>query len=154
MKLVLDGYSLQGHQIHLSDADTAQLQERARQAGLTIDKPTNVAIPFGQQHAWSRAIARMLDVRMLFSCLVDANRLDTEAHFKGGPEGPRYREAGLALDATSAANVLERHMAQAIRGRGRSSHAVKAIRAELWAAVSQAATLLCGTFLRWQSRRR
>ena len=146
MKLVLDGYSPQGHQIRLSDADTARLQERARQDGLTIDKPTNVAIPFGQQHAWSQAIARMLDVRMLFSCLVDADYLDTEAHFKGGHEGKRYREAGPALDATRAANVLERHMTQAIRGRGRSSHEVKAIRAELWAAVSQAATLPCGTF--------
>jgi len=35
---------------------------------------------------------------MLFSCLVDVDVLDTEAHFEGDERGKRYRESGHAFD--------------------------------------------------------
>lgn len=40
-------------------------------------------------------VASMLDVRMLFSCLTDADFLDTEAHFNGDHGGKRFRPPGL-----------------------------------------------------------
>ncbi len=49
----------------------------------------------------------MLDVRMLFSTLVDADFIETEAHFKGEGEGTlKYRQQGPPLQAEHALKVL------------------------------------------------
>lgn len=39
---------------------------------------------------------------MLFSSLVDADNLDTEAHFEGDASGKRYRQSVSQLDASNA----------------------------------------------------
>ncbi len=54
----------------------------------------------------------MLDLRMLFSCLVDADFLDTEAHFEGDRYGKRYRQPGPMLDAPAALTTVLDHMQQ------------------------------------------
>ncbi len=54
----------------------------------------------------------MLDTRMLFSALVDADFLETEAHFEGDAYTPRReRPAGPLLDPAKALGVVEEHIA-------------------------------------------
>jgi CRISPR-associated endonuclease/helicase Cas3 len=148
LKMTREGASPLGHHIRLSDADLNRLLERAKSDGLVFDKPQQLMIPL-QPNAWQHAIARMLDVRILFSSLVDADFLDTEAHFNGGPQGKQYRQEGLALDPARAARVLENHMAKMVRpgrSQGPSSNDVTQTRAQLWDAVTDAAMRPTGVF--------
>ncbi|QLH51858.1 MAG: CRISPR-associated endonuclease Cas3'' [Candidatus Accumulibacter cognatus] len=137
MRTVGSGASPMGQHIRLSDQDITRLLARANADGIDPSIPEHVALPI-RPNAMRYAIASMLDVRMLFSCLVDADYLDTEAHFQGSPEGKRYRDAGLSLDAEEAVRSLDRFMAQEVRGRRQSSDAVAAVRADLWKAVTEA----------------
>ncbi len=51
----------------------------------------------------SSSVAGMIDVRMLFSTLVDADFIETEAHFEGKPDGTKvYRPEGPLLQAGQA----------------------------------------------------
>jgi len=56
------------------------------------------------------SVSRMLDVRMLFSCLVDADFIDTEAHFESTAEGKKHRPLGLSLRATDALKLLQEYI--------------------------------------------
>lgn len=57
--------------------------------------------------------ADMLDVRMLFSALVDADFLETEAHFSGDAQTPRRpRPEGPTLDVDRAIAALDEHVVQ------------------------------------------
>jgi CRISPR-associated endonuclease/helicase Cas3 len=145
LRMINEGNSPQGHHIRLSDTNVDRLLNRAVEDGVELIKPASPVIPIAK-HAWACAIARMLDVRMLFSCLVDADYLDTESHFNGGPDGKRYRDAGMSLDPKKTTLVLERFMAKTIRSQGRSSDDVSIVRENLWRAVSKAAKFPVGTF--------
>lgn len=145
MNMIRTGSSPLGHHIRLSDTDTARLLGRANEDGANPENPENFVVPLGPG-AWTQAIARMLDLRMLFSCLVDADYLDTEAHFNGGPEGKRYRRSGLALDARRATLALEDYMVKVVRGRRLSSDDVSETRAELWQAVIESAAKRTGLY--------
>ena len=147
-KTVLAGASPLGQHIRLSDGDLSRLLDRAKLDGLMLAKPDQPVIPL-QPNAWQYAIARMLDVRMLFSSLVDADFLDTEAHFNGGPEGKWYRLEGLPLDAGRAALALDHYMTKSVRParqQGQSSDDVAQTRAQLWDAVTEAAAQPTGVF--------
>ena len=97
------------------------------------------------QNGMAYAIAAMLDVRMLFSCLTDADFLDTEAHFEGDDQGKRYRPKGCKLDAEQAIAALDSYMHN-LRARTIAQADVRAAREDLWMAVSQAALLAQGVF--------
>lgn len=147
--MVLKGASPVGPNIRLTDANLNRLLERAQDDGLVFAQPATPMIPLGQSGAWQQSIARMLDVRMLFSSLVDADFLDTEAHFNGEPEGKRYRKTGLPLEATCAALALDTFMNLSVRSgpsQDTSSDAVAQTRAELWEVVTMAAVLPTGVF--------
>jgi len=72
--------------------------------GLTLPQISD-GISVESEHA----VSAMLDARMLFSALVDADFLETEAHFNGDAHQPRVpRPAGPPLDHDKAIEAFER----------------------------------------------
>ena len=127
--------------LRLTEGDYPALLRRLEADGLTLPAAfrsrgqyTGPSLPFS------------LEVRMLFSALVDADFVETEAHFEGGPDGaPRYRAEGPALEPERALALLERELARlGAQGRGRPE--VQALRAELAAACFAAAESAPGLF--------
>jgi CRISPR-associated endonuclease/helicase Cas3 len=90
--------------------------------------------------------AAMLDVRMLFSVLVDADFIETEAHFQGLPDGSkRYRNPGMPLDAEQALSTLLAHL-EGIANKSRASAHVNQLRADLLHACLDEANAAQGIF--------
>jgi CRISPR-associated endonuclease Cas3-HD len=85
------------------------------------------------------AAAAMLDVRMLYSTLVDADFLDTEAHFGG------CRPASVALQPSEALQVLRAHLERLERQSSASSQ-MQRIRRDLLSACLHAAEQPPGLF--------
>lgn len=100
--------------LKLSDSDLGLLKSRANVDGLTFLKPEQYIINL--REIFKNPVAAMLDVRMLFSCLTDADFLDTEAHFEGDENGKKYREKGPLLDAAEALQALDQHIAKIHKG--------------------------------------
>lgn len=74
--------------------------------GLSLQPVRDGLIPNGTFTA-----ANLFDARMLFSCLVDADFLETEAHFEGDSQTPRRpRPVGRALDFDLAIATLNKHI--------------------------------------------
>ncbi|MFY9259464.1 MAG: CRISPR-associated helicase Cas3' [Gallionella sp.] len=127
----------------LSDADCAQLKQQAEADGIRFDAPTQTALPI--QNGMVKAVANMLDVRLLFSCLVDADFLDTEAHFEGNAQGKRPRALGAKLDAPAALSALDEHILR-LRAKASAPQAVQQARDALWDAVMDAGQMETGLF--------
>lgn len=64
-----------------------------------IPNPLNIKSSYVDLSIRGKHIAAMLYVRMLFSALVDADYLATEAQFEGDLTGMRYRERSPSLDS-------------------------------------------------------
>jgi CRISPR-associated endonuclease/helicase Cas3 len=93
-------------QLSLSEANLPTLKTRLTADGLTLKKPAQTLCG----HSLKSSFGSLLDIRLLFSALVDADFLDTEAHFQGGPEGKRYRSSGPLLQAAAALDILLTHI--------------------------------------------
>jgi CRISPR-associated helicase Cas3/CRISPR-associated endonuclease Cas3-HD len=91
----------------------------------------------------AKCAAAMLDLRMLFSALTDADYLATEEHFN--PEAARMREPVAELRPGEAAEVLDRHL-MALSAKADSSSAVAAMRRDLLDACRVAAESAPGLF--------
>lgn len=127
----------------LSEPDLALLEQRAESDGLQFRSPSQTMLP--AQNGMAHPIAAMLDVRMLFSCLTDADFLDTEAHFEGDVQGKRYRPRGCNLDVEQALAALDAYM-RTVRARTSAQAEVSEAREDLWRAVCHGAQLSRGVF--------
>ncbi len=118
--------------LKLSDTDINKLKELFCADGLTVKKPESFSIEL--PNGLSKQISAMLDVRMLFSCLTDADFLDTEAHFEGIP-----REDGPELDTTASLKALSDFMNDSVRATSKADQNVLDARNALWEMVENAA---------------
>ena len=120
----------------LSDPDSDRLFQRAASDRLAVTD----ALPFKMLDARPEhdLAAHMLDVRLLFSTLVDADFLDTEAHFNGDEAGKRYRHPGSVLRAEDAIACLEAHLDR-VRDASKASDEVRVLRDDLWDVCQSAA---------------
>lgn len=89
--------------------------------------------------------ARMLDIRMLFSCLVDADYLETEAHREAEGQEKRYRPPGPELDAERALEAVLSYISEVER-RSVAEAAVKSMRRDLLEACLEAAERPVGAY--------
>jgi len=124
----------QPHPSHLklSDTDLSRLKLRAIADEVDLSKPDRCI--FTPPEIFNRQLADMLDVRMLFSCLTDADFLDTEAHFEG-----MLRGKGPELDAPTALQALTDFMNGSVRKTSKADQSVLDARNSLWAMVTSAA---------------
>lgn len=129
--------------LELSDPDIDRLIQRAQADGLEFITPTTKAIGMGKD---DHHVAAMLDVRLLFSCLVDADFLDTEAHFNGDAMGKCPRRPGPVLDAAQALAALNAFMDKQIRSNAKADAQVLAARESLWRVSGESARREAGVF--------
>jgi len=137
------------HELRASDGRTSTvdepgvLEERLRAAGIELPELHSSIYHPANPHA-----ALLLDVRMLFSTLVDADFLETEAHFDRDERGERrYRPPPPELRPGRALEIVEAEVARlAQASRGRSSPVVQTLRADLHHSALAAAELPPGPF--------
>ncbi|MBC7945988.1 MAG: CRISPR-associated endonuclease Cas3'', partial [Burkholderiales bacterium] len=127
--------------LSLSDPDSARLEARLAQDGLSPVQPPQ---PLFARMPNAR-VDEMLDVRRLFSALVDADFLDTEAHFNGNESGKVYRDCGPPLEAGRALQILTDHL-QKLEQKASSSAPVRTLRSALNQACLDSATAQPGLF--------
>ena len=133
--------------------DKRRLSEKSLELLLERLKADDVSLPqtgrFGGELTGSLIAAKaaiMLDFRMLFSALTDADFIDTEAHFKREPVGiKRHRPPGPKLEPALALETLLAHINNLAAGSG-SAPAVNRMRADLLAACLEAAQTPPGQF--------
>ncbi len=90
----------------LTEADVSLLWPRFKADGLEL--PDSID---GLRMSREYPAADMVDVRMLFSALVDADFIETEAHFSGDSSvRKRYRPAGPPLEAERSLEALLREV--------------------------------------------
>ena len=123
----------------LSRSDTSQLTAKG------IKLPAKGT--FSSLYRWSeRNSSSMLDARMLFSALVDADFLETEAWFHRDENGNRrYRQSGLSLQPEQALAALKEHV-RTLQEASLSSSPIQRIRNELFSACVAAGEFPQGIF--------
>lgn len=130
--------------LKLSETDFGQLTSRLQNDGLTL--PSQNKLP-SSLHRWGlNNASSMLDVRMLFSALVDADFIETEAWFQIDTTGKRrYREPGLPLEPAKALFRLQSHQ-EKLAQTSSSSPSVQELYADVLKACLKAAELPPGLF--------
>jgi CRISPR-associated helicase Cas3/CRISPR-associated endonuclease Cas3-HD len=128
-------------QLSLSSDRMDEVKARLAADGLTPEPPKSTVC--GME--LSSRIDRMLDVRMLFSALVDADFLDTEAHFEGDDTGKRYRQPGPDLQPERALALILSHIEQLQAGT-QADPRVAEVRSALHKACLNAAESSTGLF--------
>lgn len=123
--------------LKLSDVDHSRLKSRANADSINFKKPDHLI--FTPPVVFNRQLAEMLDVRMLFSCLTDADFLDTAAHFEG-----IARDKGPSLEASKALQALTDFMNGTVRTASKADQSVLDARNALWEMVTNAADSLPG----------
>jgi len=153
--------SIQGHHLGLQRGDRESLRKLAPNSSRTLDEPVfseanfdilvdrliadGLTLPERLEcvAASAESVAAMLDVRMLFSALVDADFLCTEAHFD--QERSRLRQRSPELDSDTLIARLERYL-DSVRAQGRGTGHICALREDLFRACTQSARQPTGIY--------
>jgi CRISPR-associated helicase Cas3 len=96
-------------------------------------------------HAIAHHAATMLDVRMLFSALVDADFIETEAHFDAKSGTRQYRDRSPALEPSHALDVLLTYI-EKVAQESQAATGVNSLRADLLNACLECASGPQGRF--------
>lgn len=129
------------HGIRVTESDIPLLLRRLGEDGLELPVPQRSLFQLADPRA-----ASMLDVRILFSALVDADFLETEAHFQRDPAGRKvHRPPALLLRPAEALALLEAEVAR-LSDQSRAATAVTSLRADLLQACRAAGSLATGLF--------
>ncbi|MGI5838984.1 MAG: CRISPR-associated endonuclease Cas3'' [bacterium] len=117
--------------LRLSEASVEELLRRFRADGGKLCLPDEInasKYPKNYRHK----IASMLDIRMLYSVLVDADFVATEAHFNRDAAGNRvYRKNGQLLAPGKCLAILEAYVDD-LRRTSKADAAVRSIRDDLF----------------------
>lgn len=133
-------------ELRLSEHDLEVLLNRLTADGLTLPDPSELPVSLYTGLGGKSACSSMLDIRMLFSALVDADFIDTEAHFQAGPgEWRHYRDGGLPLKPDWALKILQHHL-ESVAKASNASHHVNLLRSDLLNSCLKAAALPQGIF--------
>jgi len=143
--------AIQGHHLGLAQASAEAIKslfngESACGRTPTIDDPDLLVDPLAREGIQLPELrgslydqrsphgSGLLDIRMLFSALVDADFLETEAHFDRDERGARsYRPAAPELEPGKAFALVEQEIERlAQANRSRSSEAVQGLRSDLF----------------------
>lgn len=139
------GHDLSQSPSLFTEAKLPVLLERFRQDNGAFPKLPRAGFP-ELLHDESASAAAMLDVRMLFSALVDADFLDTEAHFNGNAQQPRvHRAEGPRLLVDECLTRLEEYL-RGIRSASSANADIQALRDQLMESCIRAATETQGLF--------
>jgi CRISPR-associated helicase Cas3 len=128
--------------LRFSDESWERLRDRLQNDGLELPPSLDASIYSGIN---APAAAAMLDVRMLFSCLVDADFLETEAHFKDSDLHGPTRPPAPALQPAAALERLLEHL-RVLAQEGRASAEMLQVRQDLLQACLEAAQERPGLF--------
>lgn len=127
--------------LRLTETEIACLQSRFEADGFAWPEVSASILDRNAPH-----VARMLGVRMLFSTLVDADFLETEAHFRGQGSGePRYWPEAPKLQAAKALALVEAEIARLLR-ESNAAEKVLGLRRDLFAACLEAGATAPGLF--------
>lgn len=131
----------------LSEAHSSVLEARYRaDGGMFPHPPPGISSRFVEDLRSRFTVAAMLDVRMLFSSLVDADYLATEAHFNRAEDGAYvFRAPGRPLTPEEALSRLDSHL-RTIRSTSTADPQVRALREDLQRACAEAAVRPPGLF--------
>ncbi len=115
--------------LRLSETNLDLLLNRMRNDGLECPQLTKSF--YDHSISGEEPAVSMLDLRMLFSSLVDADYIETEAHFDS-PDGKqkKYRDSGPELNAESGLNILESYL-DCLSVQSRAADKIKQIRSDL-----------------------
>jgi CRISPR-associated endonuclease/helicase Cas3 len=127
---------------HWAGNSTDILEQRWQQ-DTRFALPESIKSPFAE-HAGHPAAA-MLDARMLFSALVDADWLSAEAHQNRDESGPVYRQPGPTLRPASDLAALMARIDD-IRSRSHASPSLQRVRDNLLALCLEGAVAPQGVF--------
>ncbi len=121
-----------------SETDLDRLKAYASAEGIQLPEQLVTSLSLGSE-VEKYSASTLLMVRMIYSCVVDADYLDTEAHFHGG------RRSGASLQSRRALDLLDRHIRD-LRAGSTASTQVDTVRKELRQACLDAAESPKGTF--------
>jgi len=130
--------------LRISEADSDKLLEYFQNDGLTLD---TMDVINSSVYRWGiNNSASMLDIRMLFSALVDADFIETEAWFQMDETGRRkYRQAGPSLEPEKAFLHLQAYLDDLAK-RSEASGRVNQMRLDLLKACHEASQFPQGLF--------